>query len=157
MALGLSLLATGFATTYALVAVTFAFAGFGNGLLLVYERLLIQGTVADRLVGRVFGAKDALTAWAFGIAFLAGGGLVAAIGPRDLILAAGGLGLVVCAVTAFALRDEWRDGDPVWGSAEAGLDGRADVASRDGVLGQDGANVVDGRERLGLKALDDAD
>ena len=34
-----------------------------------YERLLIQALVPDRLVGRVFGMKDALTAWAFAVAF----------------------------------------------------------------------------------------
>lgn len=111
LALGASLVATGLVSSFALASVTFAFAGFGNGLLLVHERLLIIATVPDRLVGRVFGAKDALTAWAFGIAFLAGGGLVDAIGARDLILAAGALALVVYALSELLLRDEWLGGD----------------------------------------------
>ena len=46
--------------------------GYGNGLLLVYERQLIQAIVPDRLAGRVFGVKDALTAWAFAFGFLVG-------------------------------------------------------------------------------------
>jgi MFS family permease len=113
LAIGVSLLLTGVASSYALVALTFTFSGFGNGLLLVYERLLIQAAVPDRLVGRIFGVKDALTAWAFGIAFLAGGGLVSALGSRDLILAAGGAALLVFAVSAMALRTEWLVEEPV--------------------------------------------
>ena len=34
--------------------------GYGNGLLLVYERLLIQTLVPDALRGRVFGVRDAI-------------------------------------------------------------------------------------------------
>ena len=34
-------------------------------MLLVYERLLIQALVPDVLSGRVFGIRDAITAWAF--------------------------------------------------------------------------------------------
>lgn len=155
LALGASLLATGAASMYAVVIFTFAFSGFGNGLLLVYERLLIQATVEDRLVGRVFGAKDALTAWAFAVAFLAGGALVSAIGARDLILAAGGLGMLVFAASAFALRGEWTEEEPVWAGE---LDGRADMASGDGVVGgQQGADLVRGADGLRLGSLDDAD
>jgi MFS family permease len=143
LALGVSLLGTGLTETYAVAVVTFAFAGFGNGLLLVYERLLIQATVEDRLVGRIFGAKDALTAWAFGIAFLAGGALVTAIGAREVLLAAGGLALLVFAATAIALRGEWTSGEPAWDGSAAALDGRADLARGDGaVLGEQGADVV---------------
>lgn len=107
MALGLSLLLTGLASTFVIALFTFTFAGFGNGVLLVFERLLIQATVRDALVGRVFGVKDALTAWAFAVAFLTGGALVSAIGARDLILLAGGLGVLVYLVSAVALRNEW--------------------------------------------------
>ena len=40
-----------------IAALAFALAGFGNGLLLVYERLLIQAIVPDRLMARVFGVQ----------------------------------------------------------------------------------------------------
>jgi MFS family permease len=161
LALGASLLLTGVASTLAVAALTFAFAGFGNGLLLVYERLLIQAAVPDRLVGRIFGVKDALTAWAFGIAFLAGGGLVAALGARELILVAGATALLVYAASAVALRSEWLTDDAP-GEAEGGeettrLDrGAHAVSGGEGVLGEDGANVVRGGEGLGLESLDDA-
>jgi MFS family permease len=101
------LVATGLAGVFAVAVVTFGLAGFGNGLVLVYERLLIQSEVPDHLVGRVFGIKDALSAWAFAVAFLAGGALLEAIEPHQLILLAGGIGLVACGLSALALRGEW--------------------------------------------------
>jgi MFS family permease len=107
LALGVGLLATGLAPTFAVALVTFTVAGFGNGLVLVYERLLILASVPDRLIGRVFGVKDALTAWAFAVAFLTAGAALEATGPREVILAAGGIGVVVWAVSVLALRDEW--------------------------------------------------
>jgi len=110
MAAGLA--ATGLADAYVVAIATFAIAGFGNGLILVYERLLIQHAVPDNLVGRVFGIKDALSAWAFAIAFLAGGALVDAIGAGEVILIAGGMGLVLCGLSALALRNEWNDDGP---------------------------------------------
>ena len=58
----------------------FALAGIGNGLLLVYERLLIQTTVDDSLMARVFGVRAGVSAWAFALAFLAAGGLIEASG-----------------------------------------------------------------------------
>ena len=92
---------------FVLALLTFAVGGFGNGLLLVYERLLIQDDVPDGLVGRVFGIRDALSSWAFAVAFLMAGALLEVIAARELIAIAGGLGLVSCAASAFALRKEW--------------------------------------------------
>ena len=74
---GMFLMASGFiasgaAPTIAIALFTFMVGGFGNGLMLVYERLLIQALVPDAISGRVFGVKDALTAWAWALAFLAG-------------------------------------------------------------------------------------
>lgn len=150
-AVGLSLVAAALASSLPVAAITFAFAGFGNGLLLVYERHLIQATVPDALVGRVFGVKDALTAWAFAAAFLAGGAALASVEVQDLLLVAGAVAFVVFAVSALALRNEWdEDEGPVVGGRDgtlsdgrASLDGSADVASGDGVaLGEHGADVV---------------
>jgi MFS family permease len=95
----------------------FALAGVGNGLILVYERLLIQTTVPDFLMARVFGAKDGLTAWAFAIAFLVAGGLIESLGVRTVLLIAGGGGLLVWASSALALKSTWpeqeaRDTEP---------------------------------------------
>jgi MFS family permease len=110
--IGLSVVSFGFvacglAPSFAIAMPAFALAGVGNGIVLVYERLLIQTNVPDRLMARVFGVKDGLTAWAFAVAFVAAGGLVDALGPRTLILAAGAGGLVVWAGARIALRRVW--------------------------------------------------
>ena len=114
---GLALVGAGFvacaaAPSFATAIPAFALAGVGNGLMLVYERLLIQTTVPDALMARVFGAKDGLTAWSFGAAFLAAGGLIEAFGVRTVLLIAGIGGLVVWGVSAVALRHAWEEGDP---------------------------------------------
>jgi MFS family permease len=118
--LGLGFMASGVAPELATACAAFGLAGFGNGVVLVYERLLVQATVPDHLAGRVFGVKDALTAWAFGIAFVVAGGLISVMGVRELLVAAGVGGLVVWLVSAAALRDEF--------AAEAG--GAAERAER---------------------------
>jgi MFS family permease len=85
----------------------FALAGVGNGVILVYERLLIQTTVPDVLMARVFGAKDGLTAWAFAIAFLVAGALIEGLGIRAVLLISGVGGLCVWAGSTLALRTAW--------------------------------------------------
>jgi MFS family permease len=107
-------LAAGLAPVLLVATLGFAVAGVGNGMMLVYERLLIQTTVPDRLMGRTFGVKDGLTAWAFAVAFIAAGGLVEELGSRAVILAAGVGGLVVWAGATVALRGAWaeRGDDP---------------------------------------------
>jgi MFS family permease len=106
---GAFLMAAGFAGSglapgVAAAVVTFLAAGFGNGMLLIYERLLIQALVPDALSGRVFGIRDAITAWAFALGFLIGPLLLDAVGTRAMVTAAGACGLVVWLVTTVALR-----------------------------------------------------
>jgi MFS family permease len=136
-------LASGLAPSLATALGTFALAGFGNGLVLVYERLLIQATVPDRLAGRVFGVKDALTAWAFGAAFLAGAALLAAVDTRVLIAAAGAGGLVVWLVSAVALRSTWVE------NALGGIKPRVRRTISDVSLGSAGSHAaLQGRSSL---------
>ncbi|MDP9144374.1 MAG: MFS transporter [Actinomycetota bacterium] len=106
-------IACGLSGTVPVALVTFALAGFGNGLLLVHERLLIQETVADGLQGRVFAISDTLVNWGFAVAFLGAGAVLSAVGEREVIVAAGAFALLVGLVTAIALRSQWRaDADP---------------------------------------------
>jgi MFS family permease len=105
LALGAGFIATGVAPGYATALVAFALGGFGNGMVIVYERQLIQATVPDRLAGRVFGVKDALSAWAFSVAFVCAGGLITLIGVRELLIAAGVGGLLSWLVSRWALAD----------------------------------------------------
>jgi len=102
--LGIGFFLSGLAPGVELLIVTFAVAGFGNGLMLVYERLIVQELVPDRLTARIFGVKDALTAWAFALSFLAAGGLVTLFGPRPVVISAGAGVLAVSLVVGLKLR-----------------------------------------------------
>lgn len=91
----------------AAAAVGFAIAGLGNGLAMVHERLLVQVTVKGDLLGRVFGLRDALDAWAWTIAFASAGLLLSTFDTR-LVLAVAGTGvLAVATASAWALRGAW--------------------------------------------------
>lgn len=133
-------LLSGIAPTYGVALATFGLAGFGNGLMLVYERLLTQLTVPERILGRVYGVKDALTAWAFALAFLAAGGVLELAGPRVTIVLAGVGALGAWLVASVALRDEW---EMRQGSRSAGLHGASDP-SGDGAASEDRPHVGGG-------------
>ena len=96
--------ASGLAPSVAAAVVTFLAAGYGNGMLLIYERLLIQALVPDALRGRIFGIRDAITAWAFALGFLAGPLLLDLVGTRAMVTVAGLCGLIVWLATTIALR-----------------------------------------------------
>ena len=104
---GAGFIACGIAPGFGAALPAFALAGVGNGLLLVYERLLIQTTVDDSVMARAFGVRDGLSAWAFAAAFLVAGGLIEGLGVRTVLVVAGVGGLVVWALSALALRQAW--------------------------------------------------
>lgn len=151
--MGGGFVASGVAPTVGVAAVTFAATGFGNGLVLVYERLLIQATVPDSLTGRIFGIKDSLASWAFGIAFLVAGALITLTSVRMSIVLAGAGALVAWGAAWWMLRSVWNQGDGVDAAAPVGLGGGAHP-SRQPVLGQDRADLVTGRDDW-LTLLDD--
>ena len=92
-----------------LASVGFAVAGLGNGLMLVNERLLLQVTVGDELLGRVFGLRDTLDAWAWTIAFLSAGLMFATLDTR-IVLGLAGAGVCAVAVAlTFLLRNAWAE------------------------------------------------
>jgi len=96
--------ASGLAPSAVVAAICFIGAGYGAGLLLVHERLLIQALVPDALGGRIFGMRDALTAWAWALAFVVGPILLTAIGTRATVVVAGVGALTVWLVAVFLLR-----------------------------------------------------
>ncbi len=147
--MGVGFLGAGVAPGVVVAAVAFMAAGFGNGVVLVYERLIIQATVPDALAGRVFGVKDALTAWAFGLAFAAAGGIIELVGVRSAIVIAGVGGLAAWLAAVWLLRGTWSAGDDVR------LDGGAHALG-ERVAGQNGADLV-GSGDGGLALLDDLD
>jgi hypothetical protein len=104
---GIAIAASGAAPFIAFAAVTFALTGFGDAYTLVHERLLIQSTVPDRLLGRVFGLRESLTSWAFGGAFLGASAVASTLGPRPLFFLAGGLCILTSGLAALALSKVW--------------------------------------------------
>jgi hypothetical protein len=113
----------------AVVAVCFIAAGYGAGLLLVHERLLIQVLVPDELSGRIFGVRDALTAWAWAIAFVAAPVLLNWLGTRATVVLAGCGAFTVWLVAALVLRraagrdpDQPGAGGPLAGGGVGGGD-----------------------------------
>jgi MFS family permease len=96
--------ASGVAPSPAVAALCFIGAGYGAGLLLVHERLLIQTLVPDELGGRIFGMRDALTAWAWAIAFVAAPVLLNWLGTRATVVLAGCGALAVWLVAALVFR-----------------------------------------------------
>jgi MFS family permease len=149
---GVGLLSSALAPGLLVALATFALAGFGNGLLLVHERLIVQETVPDGLMGRAFGVKDALASWAFGVAFIVSGALLTLLSPRTLIGAAGAGVVLVSVVSAVALRRE---------RLPAGSPASPDALRDGGALGhagagEQGADLV-GRSDPGPPLLDHGD
>ena len=147
LVMGLGFTLSGLAPGYEVIFATFALAGFGNGLMLVHERLIIQATVEDRMSARVFGTKDALTAWAFALSFLVAGALVSAFDPRPVIIAAGAGIVAIATFAAVGVRLV----APALPGVRAS-DG--ELRLRDGSVGKHGPHPVGGGDHW-LTLLDD--
>jgi MFS family permease len=136
--------ASGLAPSAVVAGICFVGAGYGAGLLLVHERLLIQALVPDALGGRIFGMRDALTAWAWAIAFVVGPLLLTGLGTRTTVVLAGASALGVWVVAAWLLRGSGQVDahEPEQVSAGGGV-GRGDLA-RPGGTRENGADFVSG-------------
>ena len=141
---GVGTSASGVAPTVVVAAICFVGAGYGAGLLLVHERLLIQALVPDVLSGRIFGMRDGLTAWAWAVAFVVGPLLITAVGTRATVVIAGAGALAVWLFTAWFLKRApgSEPDEPGERSAGGGI-GRGDFA-RPGGAREDGADFVSG-------------
>jgi MFS family permease len=146
---GVGFVACGAAPSMVVAGLAFALTGVGNGLILVYERVLIQVSVPDRLMARVFGVKDGLTAWAFAAAFLSAGALVDAFGPRAVIVVAGCGGLVVWIGSRIALRKAWTAEAFKLERAEEERSARRPSTFRRRAAGEDGADALGGGDGSG--------
>ena len=109
MALGIALF--GIAPVYGLAVLGLGLTGVGNGLMLTHERLIFQKVVPDRLLGRAFALADTAGSWAFAIAFVSAGGLLAQLGAGPLLLAVAGAAGLVWVAASLALRTAW-EGEP---------------------------------------------
>jgi len=118
LAVAAGFVAAGLAPTYVVALGAFLLAGIGNGLVLVHERLILQRTVPDRLMGRVFGVRDALGSWSFAAAFVGAGAILTLVGTRPLFLIAGAGVLLVWAAATLVLRGAWEEPASATGAGE---------------------------------------
>jgi MFS family permease len=152
-------LAAGASPTLSLAVVGFAVGGFGNGLLVVHQRLLFLSQVPQTLQGRVFGVADGLVSWGFALAYVSAGGLTGLLGARLLILATGLGHLLLAGVSAIGLRRHWvTAGEPPTVQRRSSSGGRV-PRHRSSVLvrvdaGKEGAHLVGGTG-FWLTLLDD--
>jgi MFS family permease len=142
LVLGAGFVAAGLAPGFAVALAAFALGGFGNGMVIVYERQLIQAAVPDRLAGRIFGMKDALSAWGFGLAFVSAGALITLIGIRELLVVAGIGALLSWVVARRMLANSFNELEPVLASVP-GSGAGAEAVGHAGA-GQQRADLVGG-------------
>src|SRR5919201_1386851 len=89
------------------VVIAFGFGGIGNGMVIVYQRLILQRVVDESLLGRVFGMQAASDGAAFAVSFVLTGVILSIINPRPLfaIAGAGSAGVAVVALRALRLQE----------------------------------------------------
>ncbi len=105
--MGVAGVVVGLAPSLLVVLPALALAGFGNGLLLVHERLLIQSETPEQMHGRVFAIMETLVSWGFASAFLIAGAMTAAAGARPVVLATGVGNVALTVLAIAALRHHW--------------------------------------------------
>jgi hypothetical protein len=94
-------------STGIVLCVGMALGGFGNGLALVHDRLLLASSTPDSLHGRLFALQKTCTSFAFALSFIASGALIAGAGVETAFLVSG-LALALVLSTALPrLRAAW--------------------------------------------------
>ena len=97
---GAGMIGSAVAPTLGCATVSFALTGAGNAFLAGPGVRLVQELAGDRLLGRVFGVRDALINLAYVLAFVSAGAVLAALGVRA-IFALGGVGLLALSVAGW--------------------------------------------------------
>jgi MFS family permease len=95
-----------------LVLATFALGGFGNGLALVHDRLLLSHAVPEPLHGRLFGLHKTCTSGGFVLSFVAAGVLVSTLGVGAMFFIGGACLVVMILLVRPHLRDLWPEPAP---------------------------------------------
>ena len=106
-AMAVELLACAVLHSFWLVVPALMLGGFGNGLALVHDRLLLAHSTPQSLHGRLFALQKTCTSFAFALSFLASGALIAGAGVQTAFLVSG-LGLTLVMASALPrLRAAW--------------------------------------------------
>ena len=105
--LAIELVACAVLDSYWLAVPALALGGFGNGLALVHDRLLLSHCTPASLHGRLFGLQKTCVSFAFAISFLTSSALIAQLGVQAAFLIAA-IGLAVVMASAMPrLRRAW--------------------------------------------------
>ena len=105
--MAVELLACAVLHSFWLVVPALMLGGFGNGLALVHDRLLLAHSTPQSLHGRLFALQKTCTSFAFALSFLASGALIASAGVQTAFLVSG-LGLTLVMASALPrLRAAW--------------------------------------------------
>jgi MFS family permease len=105
--LAIELVACAVLNSYWLAVPALALGGFGNGLALVHDRLLLSHSTPASLHGRLFGLQKTCVSFAFAISFLTSSALIAQLGVQAAFLIAA-IGLTVVMASALPrLRRAW--------------------------------------------------
>ena len=107
LCMAVELVACGVLHAFWLVVPALALGGFGNGLALVHDRLLLAQSTPETLHGRLFALQKTCTSFAFALSFVLSGALIAGAGVETAFLVSGaGLALVLAAALP-RLRAAW--------------------------------------------------
>jgi MFS family permease len=107
LAMSAELVLCGVLGSYWLVVPALALGGFGNGLALVHDRLLLAKSTPPELHGRLFALHKTCTSFAFAVSFLASGALIAALNVQMAFLASGVALTFVFTAVLSRLRAAW--------------------------------------------------
>jgi MFS family permease len=106
-AMALELLACAVLQSFWLVVPALALGGFGNGLALVHDRLLLSDSTPESLHGRLFALQKTCVSFAFAISFVAAGAAIVLGGVQLAFLLSGLTMLGVIALAFPRLRAAW--------------------------------------------------
>ena len=123
LVMSVELFACAFLHSYALVLLALALGGFGNGLALVHDRILLSHSTPECMHGRVFGLQKTCVSFAFALSFLASGALIASVGVQAAFFACA-VGLTLVQLFVFPrLRRAWPAPNTDFGRASLGAHG----------------------------------
>lgn len=111
------LLACAVLDSFWVIVAVFVVGGFGNGLALVHDRLLLAHSTPASLHGRVFALHKTCTSFAFAMSFLASGALITGAGVQTAFLICAVALVLVLLASLPRLRAAWPA--PGAGSAQA--------------------------------------
>lgn len=106
-AMAVDLFVCAFAGSIWVIVPALALGGFGNGLALVHDRMLLSRSTPETLHGRLFGLQKTCISFAFAVSFLVSGALISGLGVQAAFFVMGVALALVMASALPRLRAAW--------------------------------------------------